>query len=45
MPVLLGMYWGAKPHIYDDTWDNEKPRVYDYDETDHHHILHYLHHI
>ena len=39
MPALLGVYQGAKPHIYHDAQDNQKPRVHDYDETDHHCII------
>ena len=42
MPAPLGVYQGAKPHIYHDTRDNQKPRVHDYNETDHCCILHYL---
>ena len=32
---LVGVYQGAKPHIYCDTCDNQKPRIHDYDETYH----------
>ena len=42
MPALLGLYQGAKPQIYHDTRDNQKPRVHDYDKTDHNCIISYL---
>ena len=37
-----GVYQGVKPHIYQDPRDNKKPQVYESDEGDDRHALHYL---
>ena len=40
--MLLGVFQGAKPHIYCDTKNSQTPRVHDYSESDHRCILCYL---
>ena len=42
IPTLLGVFQGAKQHIYCDTKNSQTPRVHDYSESDHRHILRYL---
>ena len=42
LPALCGVYQGAKPNIYHDPKDNQKPRVHDYDEENDHRAICYL---
>ena len=42
LPALCGVYQGAKPYIYHDPRNNQKPRVHDYDEENDLHAIHYL---
>ena len=42
IPMLLGVFQGAKPYIYCNTKNNQTPWVHDYSESDHHRILCYL---
>ena len=42
IPMLLGVFQGAKPYIYCNTTNNQTPGIQDYSESDHHPILRYL---